>query len=68
MSDTTGINQRLDKIDDQLDKLVASLVKGFKQIDEKLEQKADSSEIQKILSLLMDFLGVKRSMTMKDLS
>ncbi len=52
MSSKANLDQRLDKIDNQLDKITASLVKGFDGLDKKLEQKADSAEIQKILTLL----------------
>ncbi len=52
MSDKTSASQRFDSIDSQLDKIVGTIVKGFDRIDKQLEQKPDSSEIQKILDAL----------------
>ena len=52
MTKALTTNERLDKIDMQLDRIVTVVVKGFDRIDKILETKPDTADIQRILRLL----------------
>ncbi len=45
-------DQRLDKIDKQLDKIVTVIVKGFDRIDKALETKAGTKDLQRVYDSL----------------
>ncbi len=46
------IDERLDKIDEQLDRIVGAVVKGFDRMDKVLEEKASNADMQRVLGLL----------------
>lgn len=54
MSIDTKINydERFDKIDAQLDKIAAAVVKGFERMDKALEERASNADMQRVLGLL----------------
>ena len=45
-------NDRFNKIDEQLDRITAALVKGFDRIDKAIEAKADRADLVRIFDLL----------------
>ncbi len=51
MSRDTNYGKRFDKIDGQLDKIVATMLKRFDKIDKALEKKADKVDTERLLGL-----------------
>ena len=52
MSDKLTTDERLDKIDAQLDRIATVVVKGFDRVYKALEAKADKSDTDRIFDLL----------------
>jgi hypothetical protein len=52
MAEALTTDERLDKIDQQLERIAKAVVKGFDRIDKTLEEKASNADIQRALSLL----------------
>ena len=48
-------DQRFDKIDAQLERIVTAIIKGFDRVDKALEKKASAADMQKALGLLDTF-------------
>ncbi len=52
MTKTVTTDDRLDKIDQQLERITTVVVKGFDRIDKALETKASKEDMQRMLGLL----------------
>jgi hypothetical protein len=52
MANQLTTDERLDKIDAQLDRIAAAVVSGFERVDKALEAKADKSDLQRVYDLL----------------
>lgn len=52
MADKLTTDERLDRIDAQLDRIAAAVVTGFERIDKVLEAKVDKSDLHRVYDLL----------------
>ena len=55
MATARTLDERLDKIDAQLEAISAAVIKGFDRIDRALEAKADKEDVMRLLSAIDSF-------------